>query len=95
MGALAVAIPAPAVERTLDTIAHNARSLAGLFPNAVAKMRAHVWAEGVYHLRLATFCSEDHQLLSKVFDRDGVADLELMRVEDLEPAHRHRKWTSR
>ena len=95
MRALAVAIPAPAVERALNTIAHDARAFSGLFPDAVAKMRAHVGAEGVYYLCFTALCSEDHQLLSKVFDRDGVADLELMRVEDLEPAHRHRKWTSR
>ena len=94
MCALAVAIPAPAMEWALNTIAHNAWALSGLFPDAVAKVRAHVRAEGVYYLRFTTLCSEYHQFLPEVFNRDGIANLEFMRVEDLEPAHRHRKWTS-
>ena len=82
------------MERALNTIADNAWTLSGLFPDAIAKMRTHVWAEGVYYLCFTTLCSEDHQLLPEVLNRDGIANLELMRVEDLEPAHRHRKWTS-
>ena len=94
MSALALTIPAPAMERAFDTIAHNARPFTGLLPDAVAKVRAHMWAEGVYHLRFTTFCPEDHQLLPEVFNGDGITHLELMRVQDLEPAHRHGQWAS-
>ena len=89
MGALALAIPAPAVKGAFNTVADDFGPLARVLADTIPEMGAHVRAERVNHFCLTIFCPKRHQLLPEVMQGNGVAGRKFRGVQHLKPAEGH------